>query len=219
MNDIETLEKQLVAAKKKDLYNKWETYLKNLHLELQKLKGQTICAWIANGRFALYQITKIEEKYYADRDGWNGDWSPKRWIEITTNGYILCDVADDRGRWYNNAKIEAYDNHRTFKFKTYSKKNNILEMSKVTFKHDSWCSGELDKLQKIGYTEYKEYSDDPNYNRALEWLTLFTTVVPNEVWDAAYEIHKVNVEQTHKFWETFSETISKAPRVYNTIKI
>jgi hypothetical protein len=63
------------------------------------------------------------------------------------------------------------------------------------------------------------YSDDPRYDRALEWLTTFTHIVPNEMWDAAYEIHKVNVKQTHEFWDKFQKVVEKAPRVYESIKL
>jgi hypothetical protein len=143
MKTVEELQKELEKAKKEELFKKWETYLTNLKAELEKLRGKTICAWISNGTFALYQIKDIKEQYYLDREGFHGQWSPKRWIEITTYGYILCSVADDRGKWYN-PKIEQYDNYRTFKFKTFSKKDKTIEVSKVVYHDDEYSFGEIE---------------------------------------------------------------------------
>lgn len=217
MSEIIDLENKIKELQKKELYGKWEHYLSNLKNKLELLKGKTILTWYANGRFVLYKIKDIQEHYYADMEGFYGQWSPKRWLELITEGYLICEVADDRGNYYR-PQINSQSPFE-FKFLKLSGKNkDLLTISKINFHNSSlnrssW--GELDRIYKIGFEEYnnKEYNQDPNYSRALDFLTLFSSIVDDGIYEAAYEVYKINVENTMKFWETYKNKTEKCTRV------
>jgi len=208
MSDVKELEKQLELAKKKELKEKWEIYLDTIKSFIKKLEGKTVISHSSNGHFILYKIIGFEEKYYASREGFNGQWSPCRWIEIKTSSYISCRVADNRGRWYRGG-IEHPDivNFKAIVIKGKQKENfKDFEMSKIELNENTLgndCLSTTCNISKIGYTEYKEYKDNPNSSRAMDKFLLFTQLAPTGMWEKAKEIADDNFSKTKSFWEEF----------------
>lgn len=223
--DIKALEKELADKKRAALYEKWENYLTKLKAQLELLKGKTILAWSQNGVFTMFQVSNIKEQYYIDREGFNGQWSPKRWLEIETDGHFLCRVADDKGRWFHPG-VQQVGSYHSFRVATKTKSRDktmaTIDISKMVFHEESLndsVSAELASIYKVGFTEYKEYSEDPSYTRALDFLTMFAHVVPNELYDAAKAIHERHLQDTINFWKQFEPAVKDAPRVYNTVDL
>jgi len=217
---VAALEKELEDIKKKELKEKWEVYLDKVKSFITRLEGKTVISHYCNGGFILYKVLGYEEKYYIDRDGWSGQWSPCRWLEIKTTSYVECRVADDRGRWFGG-KIEHSGGY-SFKAAVYKGKSfpKDLEMSKIDFKNLKVTESGLSTINdvvKIGYTEYTEYRQDPNYERAMERFLLFTQLAPEGMWEKAKEIADDNFTKTKSFWEEFEPKCKGLKSLYNEI--
>ncbi len=222
MESVKQLEEKLSLAKKKDLKDKWEIYLDRVKKFIDKLKGKALISHYSNSGFVIYKVIGYKESYYADREGFNGTWSPCRWLEITTTSYIKCNVADNKGRWYSNGKIE----HSDFNFKAivYKKKSfpKDMEMSKIELNPGTVCGDSLSTINgicKIGYTEYSEYREDPNYDRALERFTLFTQLAPEGMWEEAKAIADDNFSKTKNFWEIFEPKCKGLRPIYEVFPL
>lgn len=207
MKTVQEIEKELALAKKLELKLKWEIYLDQVKSFMDKLVGKTIINHYSNGGFNLYKVIGYKEQYYIDRDGWDGQWSPCRWIEIQTSSYITCKVADNKGRWYNHSGV-SHPDISSFKAITYKGKSfpKDMQMSKIEFNEmqvsEDVCSTIANSI-KVGFTEYKEYTEDPNYDRALQGFTLFSQLAPKGMWERAKEIADEHFMKTKLFWEEF----------------
>lgn len=205
--DIKELEKQLAAAKKQELYSKWETYLTKVKVKLDQLVGKSIINWYRNGAFTICKVTGVKEKYYIDEVGYNGQFSPKRWLEIEKTGFFDCRVADDRGVFYQPGISTGSYNYEFTKVK-----NSKLIISKLDFQETS-CLADIQNSFKVGYTEYEKYSEDPSYDRALESITLFARIAPDGMYEDAKTIYLEHVQKTKDFWVKFEDSIKNAPRI------
>lgn len=208
MKTIEDLEKELEIAKKIELKQKWETYLSQVKSFLDKLIGVTIISHDYNCGFTLFKLLGYEEKYYIDREGWNGNWSPCRWIEIKTSSHITCKVADSSGKWYSNSGIH-HSNTYSFKSIVYKGKYfpKEMEMSKIyyhIYDNSEKILATIPETIKLGYTEYNEYRDDPNSSRVIEKFLVSTQIAPEGMWEKAKEIADDNFMKTKLFWEEFN---------------
>lgn len=219
MSTVKQLEKKLADAKKKELKERWEVYLNRVKSFLDKMIGRTVISHYSNGGFILYKIIGYEEQYYGYREGFNGSWSPCRWIEVTTSAYIHCRVADNRGNWFRGM-IE----HEGLQFKAKvvrGKDKSNLEFSKIEL-NDNTLSKEvlstISKISKIGYTEYKEYREDPNYSRAMDSFLTFTQEAPEGMWEAAKQIADDNLKKTMEFWKVFEPKCQNLKPLYETTK-
>jgi len=201
MSDVVRLEKELAEAKKKELKQKWEVYLDKIKAFCKSLVGRVIVAHTANGRFYMYKVTGYKEQYYGDRQGAYGQWGPERWIELQTEGYLSYSVADDRGRWWRPG-ISSFDyNSHKFVFK----KGTKVEIAKFDFTEgnisDFGYGGNDQRVYKIGYTEYDQYKEDPNYDRALSDLLTFAQIMPDDsVYEEGKKIYLTHVQQVKDFW-------------------
>ena len=106
---VSELEKKLELAKKQELKEKWEVYLNKVKRFIDSLKGKTIITWYQNGSFVLCKVIGYKEQYYIEREGFSGQWSPCRWLEIETTSYIDCRVADSKGNWYGDRGMNHPD--------------------------------------------------------------------------------------------------------------
>lgn len=224
MRSVEEIEKELLEAKKKELYNKWEIYLTNLKDKLELLKNKTILSWYQNGKFTIFKVKNVEEKHYIDREGFYGQWSPKRWLEIQTESYLVCSVADSSGRWYKPGISNVEPDKFVFKYiskKNKYKKDTELFLSKISFEDSSLnssCYESMSKIYKVGFTEYEEYKEDPSYDRALDFLRMFTYIVPDEIFEKAEKIHNEHIKQTMEFWKLYEEKINNSIKVSELLK-
>lgn len=223
MKSSQELQKELDIIKRKELKEKWEVYLDRVKKYINNLKGKALISHYRNGGFIIYKVLGYEEHYYATREGFNGTWGPCRWLEIKTSSYINCHVADDKGRWYGG-KIDHNNNCGNFKALVYKNKSypKELEISKIEFNEISanGCSlTSICDIVKIGYTEYEEYREDPNYDRALDRFTLFTQLAPEGMWEAAKSIADDNLVKTKNFWEVFEPKCKGLKPIYNVFPL
>lgn len=207
--NIKELEQQLAEAKKQELKEKWETYLIECKKFLDKINGKTILRWHRNGAFVLFKVNGYKEQYYIDRNGINGSWHPSRWFEVSTSGYLIANVADDRGNYFRPG-IDSLG----LNFKLISKKKNVIDISKFRAEEgqlsDATCDGDIKDGLKVGYTEYKDNFDEPQWDKSLQQFTVFCRIVPNEVLEKAIEIHKEHVIKTKQFWEEWEPIVKNS---------
>lgn len=211
MNNIQELEKQLEIAKKQQLKENWEKYLNDVKSFIAQLQNKTVINHYSNGRFILFKVIGCEEKYYANREGYNGQWAPCRWLEIKTSSYITCRVADHRGNWYGDSGI-THAKGDLFKAVVYKSRSfpKELTMSEIEYREGSAsesCLGLITDVTKIGYTEYMEYREEPNSSRALDKFLLFTHIAPEGMWESAKAIADDNFIKTKLFWEKFESEL------------
>lgn len=206
MSRITELENELAEIKKVELKTVWDTYLTKIKKFILSIQGRTIIHHTSNGGFILYKILDVEEKYYIDREGFKGQWSPCRWLEIKTSSYLNCSVADDRGNWYKGGI--NHNGVTTFKTMVYKNRSfpKELEMAKIDFVDASVndnCCATLNRSVRIGYSEYTEYKNSPDYDRAMDQFLMFTQLAPEGMWEAAKAIADDNFAKTKSFWETY----------------
>jgi len=98
--------------------------------------------------------------------------------------------------------ISSFDyNSHKFVFK----KGTKVEIAKFDFTEgnisDFGYGGNDQRVYKIGYTEYDQYKEDPNYDRALSDLLTFAQIMPDDsVYEEGKKIYLTHVQQVKDFW-------------------
>ena len=216
MATVQELEKQLQEAKRKELYENWEAYLDKSKAFLQTLVNRTFIRHYRNNCFVMFKVTGFKEQYYGNVEGMDGSWTPRRWLELTTSGYMnVCEPS-----YYLGGSIETmgYGTHEFVKVNTKGYKKGTVEISKIEFvNREVGKSGlaDINNVVRFGFKEYeeKEYKDRPEYDRAMTDFTMFAHEVPVQLYDEAKAIRDEMVQKTVDYWEKHKTTINTAPRI------
>lgn len=219
MKTIKELEKELETAKREENEKKWSIYLDRIKKWCDSNVGKCMLSWTSNSHFILCKVIGYNITH-STSVGAYGQWHPKRWIELTTQGHISCSVPDSRG--YSH-KI-GIDTNKNFnhEFVQVPKKGYLkgkllvtkLDISTADIsKHGGWANSH--HAYEIGKQEYEnnDYSIDPDYNRALQYFSMFSFFVPEELYIEAFKIQEELVNKTIKWWEKYTDVIKNAPRV------
>ena len=213
MNDqIERLQKELRLAKSQALKETWEEYLDKVKGFCAALVNRVILCETTSGCYVMYKVTGYEEKYYVDRQGYYGQYGPERWIELTTQNYLRFQVS-------NNSTIQSQhpDQHK-FIFK----KGSRIDIAKLNFTSADKGCFDVKQITKFGYTEYKEYNQSPNFDRALQNMMCFAKVMPdNSFYEEARRVYLKHVEDVKNFWLKNEQTLSNlqdVSSIYNSIR-
>lgn len=192
-NEIEKLEQELKLAKSKLLKQEWEAYLDKVKTFCCTLVNRVILCETTAGHYVMYKVTGFEEKYYADITGYYGQFGPERWIELTTEGYLRFTVC-------NEPTIQSLSSNQ---HKFIFNKGSRLNIAKLNFTSADMasCVFEAKEITKFGYTVYNEYKNSPSFDRALQALTTFAKVMPdNSFYEEAKRIYFKHVEDVKNFW-------------------
>lgn len=211
---IHELETYLKELKLKESKEKWTKYLNKLEKFLKELKGKVILRWISNGGFLLYKVEDYKEQYYGDRNGAYGQWHPSRYFEVVTSNIISCRVADDRGNWFRPTINLRSDIVNTFRIFTNQKgKCNLSQIEVYERGFNGTVYSDIRDSSKVGFVEYSENYEDPDYSRALSQFLTFTYIVPESVLESALEVYNVHVQMTKNFWENNENVLKEAIKV------
>jgi len=234
MNEVEELEKKLAIAKREKQQQKWDEYIKKLEVFLERLKGQVLMAWTSNGNFYMFKVIDYKPCYYMDMQGAYGQWSPKRWFEIETSGYLTLRVPDCEGKTYESISLKI-DEHSWFKdlhipygctrlIKVKGKHKNSLIFPQFNFVGESKYSGssEFKRVLTIGKIAFDK--DIPDYDETLKNFCGFCKPIKSEIFDAAFEIYKKHVTDVLNFYKFFETDLKTNPSKYvldefNSLKI
>jgi len=204
MDKVKELEQQLAKAKKEELYQKWEAYLSKVKAYFEPLIGQAIISWYRNGSFVAYQILGIQEKYYIDVDGFYGQFSPRRWLELTTTDYINVSVSDAQGKYFMTGIGTSTSDYQFVNIHKKGYKAGLVSIAPINYKELSLSrsgAAELSRIVEVGKTEYEEYKNDPNAERCLDQFRLFAYILPIDLYNEMKAIHIEHVQKTISFWE------------------
>jgi hypothetical protein len=203
MEDIKQLEAKLAAAKKLQAEQAWEEYLNETEAYLKSLVGKTFMRPYQNGRFILFKVSGYDTKYYIDRNGWNGDWSPSRWFELKSTQSIDCSVKDSSGRYFRPQV--KYSNLRFNKITGKSKdkiETSNLDLINYNEEKYSYLPREVKEFGKLSYEK-----DVPNFREDWGNFNVFLREVPEEMWLTAKKIADENIMKTKKFWDKYESLI------------
>lgn len=199
---LKLLEEESKRLQARVLKEKWEVYLTNMKARVIPLIGKVLVTHIGNGRFIMYKVLDVKERSYSHQV--NSLTHPERWLELIITEYLSFSVADNKDKWLHNVSIDNPD-YEYFKFIFLDKKNK-LNISKIKLLTNN--TKFPDDIFKIGYTEFEEYREDPDWNRALSDRFLFTYILEDEtIYDKALEIHYDHVNKTKEFWLEYQDGI------------
>ena len=201
---IKQLEEELANAKKVEQQNEWETYLNETEEYLKSLVGKTFVKHYSNGGFCMFKVSGYKTSYYADRDGFYGQWSPSRWFELESTAMVNCRVADSSRNWFRGGI-----HYNNLKFKVVKgKSKDSIEISKldlVDFEKEkySYLPSEIREFGKLSY----ESKDKPNFIRDRDNFSTFLREAPEGMWEEAKRIADQNLIDTKKFWDIYEPKV------------
>lgn len=200
-NTIRELELKLKEAKQQELKERWETYLDDVKSFCRKLVGRVVVTEGTSGSLSLLKITGYKEQYYIDVSGFYGQFGPERWIELETEGYIQFRMRSGKYADYSPGVLDRLEDCSAHHF--IFKKGSRIDIAKLDFTNLNLDSGAhfTPHTIKFGHTEYKEYRDDPKYERALTNFMMFTRLMPDtSVYDRAVRLYFKQVQDLKDFW-------------------
>jgi hypothetical protein len=206
MDTIKELEAKLNLAKTKKQQEDWETYLNETEEYLKSLVGKTFVKHYSNDGFCMFKVSGYHTQYYADRNGFNGQWSPSRWFELESTAMINCRVADSNGNWHRGGI-----SYNEMKFKIVKgKAKDSVEVSKldlIDFEEEkyTYLPSEIRVFGKLSY----ESIDKPNFIRDRGNFSVFLREAPKGMWEEAKRIADLNLKETEMFWDTYQPIVNK----------
>lgn len=205
MNKVERLKKELAVAEKLQKQEEWEKYIDETEEYLKTLVGKTFMRPYQNGRFILFKVVGYNTQYYADRNGWNGDWSPSRWFELKSTQSINCNVRDSSGRYfrpevkYTNFQFNKITGKHKDKIETSS-----LDLIDYNEEKYSYLPTEVREFGKMSYVNNK-----PNFDIDMHNFSVYLREVPKGMWEEAKKIADENIMKTKIFWDKYEPIINK----------
>jgi hypothetical protein len=205
METVKELEAKLASLKKKEEQDNWEKYLNETERYLKSLVGKTFLRHYSNGEFYMFKISGYDTKYYIDKNGFNGQWSPSRWFELESTAMINCRVADNKGQWFRG-RIS----YNEMKFKVVrGKAKDTVEVSKldlVDFEKEKYTHlpSEIREFGKMSYE-----NGEPNFERDKHDFSVCLREVPKGMWEEAKRIADQNLKETEMFWEKYQPVVNK----------
>lgn len=206
MKDIKTLELELSKAKKIQQQKDWEKYLDQCESYLKGIVGKTFMKWYQNGCFIIFKVNGYEPKYYADRNGWNGNWHPSRWFELKSTQSINCRVKDSSGKYFRPEV--KYSN---FKFNVVTgKSKNQIETMRLDFvdyetEKYTYLPSEVREFGKLQY-----YKEIPDFIEELSNFKMFLREAPEGMFEEAKKIADENIMKTKQFWDKYENKIQNS---------
>jgi len=205
METVKELEAKLTSAKRKEEQKNWEKYINQTEKYLKSLVGKTFIKHYSNGGFCMFKVSGYYTQYYADRNGFNGQWSPSRWFELESTTMINCRVADNKGHWYRGGI-----SYNEMKFKIVrGKAKDTVEVSKldlVDFEKEKYTHlpSEIREFGKMSYE-----NGEPNFERDRNSFSVFLREAPKGMWEEAKKIADQNLKETELFWNKYQPVVNK----------
>ena len=221
MNLIQEKERELAELKRKTTQESWDSYMEKTKVFLDKLKGRVLLSWTQNGAFYMYKVIGYKEMYYANCEGFNGQWSPRRWFELETTAYLTFRVPYADGKFFKQIPPKIDENSW---FTDFDVPHACTRLIRVKGKHkDSlvfpkfvMIEGELNRtscaeannIVTLGKVEYD--TNVPDYANFLHNFCGFTVIMENDsIFMKALEIHKRQVLEVLEFYKEFEKDLNK----------
>jgi phenolic acid decarboxylase len=205
METVKELEAKLALVRKKEEKDNWEKYLNETENYLKSLVGKTFIKHYSNGGFCMFKVSNYHTQYYADRNGFSGQWFPSRWFELESTAMINCRVADNKGQWFRGGI-----SYNEMKFKVLrGKAKDSVEVSKldlVDFEKEkyTYLPSEIREFGKMSYENGK-----PNFERDKSDFSVFLREAPEGMWEEAKRIADQNLKETELFWSKYQPIVNK----------
>lgn len=180
MSTLEEKRNELQELERKALYEKWEVYLDKIKIYMDSLVGRTFMTLCTNTSLQLYRFKSISEKYHMDREGFYGQWSPRRYFEIETTDWISIGMPTAYSKRESPGQVGYFPSE--YVFQKRKGLSPVVFIAKLLGGGINLSDFEVSQSQKVyvGKEEYdkKEYTSDPSYNRAMDFFYSHNYLLP-----------------------------------------